>query len=599
MPFVPTFSHRAFGEEDRMRVAAEATLPWTESIGDTAATVFDGATASLNRWGNEEAFVANDPETGTVQRMFSGFNAMITGNNPFLDYYKNPERMSAQDAQANYSFPDPFTNKPALTFNESVYPAVAEQMAERKKRELSRAWLTANSENTIVSNTAHFGTSLAAGFLDPLQLASAMIPVGWFGRLGVLKNLAKTNPLMATIGAQAMQGAAGAALLEPIIYSRAYREQADYSLIDSGINILFGGAMGAFFPALEAGGRKVISLGIADPNLKAKILEGGIYREANAFHTTVSDPAPLPITDKRTFLDTSTIEAVYRAASAREAEGMSLSPTEHNAILNLDTGKIRADLEAGRELTFDEYTAAVERQSIAEQMASRFSDEQLAGAASLINDNAMQAAHKSALDTFNRIKFADIPEKARVEALQTVAKFVDDLNAHAGYQAFTPPVLPKENQTKLNKLSGLSSADKSVDAILADMHPAVASVTDGLEAFRAMNDLKAEKLGRSIPETEVKAEAARRLKAFQDKVNSGDLLPGSVTGIPAAPPKHAAAYDRGDIPAATSALKEEVAALEAEIAGLDASLKPDTAATEHIESLQNALRELQKCAVGI
>ena len=582
-----------------MRVAAQAVLPWQESIGDTAATLFDGATASLNRWGNEEAFVANDPETGTVQRMFSGFNAMITGNNPFLEYYRGARRIPPEEAQANYNVTDPFTNKPALTFTESVYPAVAEQMVERKKRELSRAWLTANSENTILSNTAHFATSLAAGFLDPLQLAASMLPVGWFGKLGVLKNLAKTNPLMATIGAQSLQGAAGAALLEPIIYSRAHREQADYSLVDSGVNILFGGLMGAFFPAIEAGGRKVISLGISDPKLKASILEGGIYREANAFHANVSDPTPLPVSDKRTFLDTSTIEAVYKAVAAREAEGVNLTPAEHNAILNLDTGKIRADLEAGRELTFDEYSAAVERQSIAEQMAARFSDEQLSSAAQALNDNAIQAAHKSAVDTFNRIKFADIPEKARIEALQTVAKFVDDLNAHAGYQAYTPLELPKGNQTKLNKESGLVSSDKSVDAILADMHPAVTSVMDGLEAYRAMKDLGAEKLGRAIPESEVKVEAARRLKSFQEKINNGEFLPGTVTE-PTATPKLSEALDQGDVPAATSALKEEVAALEAELAGLEGEgIKPDASATEHLDSLQSALRELQRCAVGI
>jgi hypothetical protein len=612
MPFVPTFSHRAFGEEDRMRVAAQAVLPWQESLGDTAATLFDGATASLNRWGNEQAFFANAPETPDLVRGLNYFNAVITGNNPFLDYYKSPKWITAEEAQQEYNFTDPFTNKPALSFTESVYPVVAQQMVERKKRELSRAWLTANSENTITSNVAHFGTSLAAGFLDPLQLAASMLPIGWFGKLGVLKNLAKTNPLMATIGAQSLQGAAGAALLEPIIYSRAYREQADYSLVDSGVNILFGGMMGATFPALEAGGRKVISLGISDPKAKARILEGGIYREANAFQAKLSDPTPLPITDKRAFLDTSTVEAVMKAVAAKEADGLSLSAQEHDAILNLDPGKIRADLEAGRTLTFDEYSASVANLT-PEKWAESLPDSAKAFGSDRGN-NITDAPFKGefregvlSIDKYGENPYVfesrmvdprDYIESLKMEGmtyeqvvnLPTTQKYIEWFKSGE----MPPPITAVFNEP-LGKLYS-TNRRRVVAAIEAGVEkiPALVEVGRRDEVFVAAS---AEKLGRAIPDSEVKSETARRLQQFQGKVSAGEYLPAFRTDAPISSPKFAEALDRGDIPAATSALKEEVAALEAEMLNMEGA-SPDASATEHLDSLQSALRELRRCATG-
>ena len=88
-----------------------------------------------------------------------------------------------------------------------------------------------------------------ASLLDPINVASAFLPVvgqaKWaaiVGRLG-LRGLTKRKLfLRGTRGA--LEGAVGAAIIEPVILTAARQEQADYDLTSSMVNIGIGGILG-------------------------------------------------------------------------------------------------------------------------------------------------------------------------------------------------------------------------------------------------------------------------------------------------------------------------------------------------------------------
>ena len=114
-----------------------------------------------------------------------------------------------------------------------------------KKRELEQNQIMARNQSTIGA-AAGFAGGLAAGLTDPLNIASAFIPIvpearyaawvaqasGAFGRAGV------------RAGVGVAEGVAGAALLEPLAYSGAQQSQLEYTVADSFINVVFGGVMG-------------------------------------------------------------------------------------------------------------------------------------------------------------------------------------------------------------------------------------------------------------------------------------------------------------------------------------------------------------------
>jgi hypothetical protein len=93
---------------------------------------------------------------------------------------------------------------------------------------------------------AGLGTALTAGILgsllDPLNVALAFVPIvgparqtALAARLGVGGGRAATG---------AIEGAVGAAIIEPLVLGVAREEQADYTAVDSLANIVFGTAIG-------------------------------------------------------------------------------------------------------------------------------------------------------------------------------------------------------------------------------------------------------------------------------------------------------------------------------------------------------------------
>lgn len=100
------------------------------------------------------------------------------------------------------------------------------------------------------ANGGSMGTQIAAGLaaslLDPLNIASAFVPVVGEARYAALLGRAATPLGRAGIraGVGAVEGAVGAAILEPLPLLAASQDQTEYGLSDSLANIAFGGILG-------------------------------------------------------------------------------------------------------------------------------------------------------------------------------------------------------------------------------------------------------------------------------------------------------------------------------------------------------------------
>lgn len=134
-----------------------------------------------------------------------------------------------------------------------------------KKREREQQQLSARNQS-LSGSAAEFAGGLSAGIVDPLNVASAFIPIvpearyaawvaqssGMFGRAAV------------RAGAGAIEGAAGAALLEPLAYYGATGSQLDYTAADSFINVVFGGVLGSGLHVVGGAGFDAYSAGRLD-----------------------------------------------------------------------------------------------------------------------------------------------------------------------------------------------------------------------------------------------------------------------------------------------------------------------------------------------
>jgi hypothetical protein len=129
-----------------------------------------------------------------------------------------------------------------------------------KKEQNRRASVLNRSPGGIALGAANIAGTLAVSLLDPVNVASAFMPV--VGEARYAKMLAAaTGPVGRTAvraGVGAAEGAAGAAVIEPLRVMSAVREQDAYGANDALANILFGGAFGA---ALHAGVVPVIKGG--------------------------------------------------------------------------------------------------------------------------------------------------------------------------------------------------------------------------------------------------------------------------------------------------------------------------------------------------
>lgn len=167
-----------------------------------------------------------------------------------------------------------------LSFTEDVPRPFFEEQVERAKARSVRQAILASGPNTVREKGSMFMVALAASFVDPVNIAASFVPiVGTFKALGSasatarrlsrLKGVSLAQRSRATTRAGltgfvegstlsgrtipqltvrgATEGAVGTALLEPFVMFQASRDQVDYELTDTMLNLAFGTVIGAGF----------------------------------------------------------------------------------------------------------------------------------------------------------------------------------------------------------------------------------------------------------------------------------------------------------------------------------------------------------------
>jgi len=143
--------------------------------------------------------------------------------------------------------------RPGIEVGEDgIKEGLANLFAQRHDKRLNFRLDLNRSKGGFGLAAAQFGVGIGASFLDPLNVASAFIPSVALARGAVTANRIKTAG--ATIAGRtsgkrfltgAMDGAIGAAVLEPLVIGAAYAEQdKDYTIMDSFLNLTFGSILG-------------------------------------------------------------------------------------------------------------------------------------------------------------------------------------------------------------------------------------------------------------------------------------------------------------------------------------------------------------------
>ncbi len=117
-------------------------------------------------------------------------------------------------------------------------------LIERQQAQLARQQVLIRSNGQYLPTQIAAG--LAASLLDPLNIASAFVPV--LGEARYARLLAGAASPLGRAGVRAgvgaLEGSVGAAILEPLPLLAAQADQTEYGLSDSFANIAFGAALG-------------------------------------------------------------------------------------------------------------------------------------------------------------------------------------------------------------------------------------------------------------------------------------------------------------------------------------------------------------------
>ncbi|WP_282361409.1 hypothetical protein [Pseudomonas sp. PS01300] len=195
--------------------------------------------------------------------------------------------------------------------DQGIRQGALEVLIERHREQLARQQIMARAGggNMPTQITA----SLAASLLDPLNIASAFVPVVGEARYARLLAGAATPMGRAAVrgGVGAVEGSVGAAIVEPLPLLAAQADQTEYGLSDSLANIALGGVLG--------GGLHSIGGAVSDA------LRRRLATEATPVDTALSAGAPARSGDSGRGMDLARLfdedpEAALRSGLARQLD---------------------------------------------------------------------------------------------------------------------------------------------------------------------------------------------------------------------------------------------------------------------------------------
>lgn len=162
---------------------------------------------------------------------------------PVISHERQPMAILPTEEQA--SIIDAYGLKGQITPQPGYSRDMLDVVMERKKAELARQ--AAREAAPGIYAPLGFATELGISLFDPINVASAFVPV--VGEARVLSMLGRASGALGRAGVRAgvgtVEGAVGAAMIEPVIALAKTQQQADYDMSDALGNIAFGAAFGA------------------------------------------------------------------------------------------------------------------------------------------------------------------------------------------------------------------------------------------------------------------------------------------------------------------------------------------------------------------
>jgi hypothetical protein len=181
-----------------------------------------------------------------------------------------------------------------LYFEQDEYQSVVDIMVDNKIEENERQSIMSRgpqgSFNPLSGGfyvgAAKLAVGIGVSFLDPINIGASFIPV--VGQARFAQIAARTGLKTARAVRGAVEGAVGATILEPLIYSTAQKIQADYDLVDSFMNIGFGTIIGT---GLHVGAGALKDIGTAQ-KFEAQIIKN--RENLNLQNEIVKDTLDVP-----------------------------------------------------------------------------------------------------------------------------------------------------------------------------------------------------------------------------------------------------------------------------------------------------------------
>lgn len=310
----------------------------------------------------------------------------------------------------------------------------------RKREENKRQALIQSAPSDFWSGAAQLGTGLAVSLADPINIASAFIPV--VGTARYTSMLANAGSTAARAGVRARVGAAsgvvGAAVVEPLVLLPMMQEQADYDLYDSFLNITFGGVLGG---GLHAGAGAIGDvIAKASPQAKSDVLKAAVGQMMDEGQVDVSKVAQ----------EHTSFRQAYRDAEIRK-------------VIDTPEGEVNPRVKAEFDKALDE---------VVKREASKFE---------AMND---EVAHKTLKDIQE-----GRPTKAMTdEAASIASKRIDDFKAEPQIPPKLKDVGVKEplQVEELTPQSALSEMDTETQDILTALEESGEDLTGLRESVKEL-----------------------------------------------------------------------------------------------------------------
>ena len=208
---------------------------------------------------NSAKLMWDDTTLGVLGRWSDVEEGKRTTDDSYRPIY-NPI-LSREEANLKYQ-------KYGVTFNKPVRQNEAEVIAAQKIKEVAQRQRLQQNEGTFMSGAASLLGGFAGSMLDPINIATAFIPVTKI--VPALKGL-EAMGFWGKVALKGMDGMIMNSLVEPMPVWMADIDQRDYTMADSLFNIVAGGVFGAGIGGFTEGVRMLTNGEKFNSNLASAI----------------------------------------------------------------------------------------------------------------------------------------------------------------------------------------------------------------------------------------------------------------------------------------------------------------------------------------